>query len=203
MNATQQNRVPALRLRDEQGKDYPDWEGKYIHDICEINPSCGRLPNNFTYIDLESVYQGVLVKKNKTSSHDAPSRAQRILKKRDVLFQTVRPYQQNNFYFDLEGGYVASTGYAQLRAIESARFLYYLLHEQKFVRKVIACCTGTSYPAINSNDIGTINVYVPMEEEQQKIADFLSAIDRKIELVTAQIEQARAFKKGLLQQMFI
>ena len=37
-----------IRFKDEQGKDYPDWDEKYIHDICKINPSYDKLPNNFT-----------------------------------------------------------------------------------------------------------------------------------------------------------
>lgn len=39
--------------------------------------------------------------------------------------------------------------------------------------------------------------------EQRKIADFLSALNRKIELVGQELEQAKTFKKGLLQQMFV
>jgi type I restriction enzyme, S subunit len=40
-------------------------------------------------------------------------------------------------------------------------------------------------------------------EEQQKIADTLSAMDAKIQAVAAQVSHMESFKKGLLQQMFV
>ena len=43
----------------------------------------------------------------------------------------------------------------------------------------------------------------PHIAEQRKIADFLSALDRKIDLVAQELTFARSFKAGLLQQMFV
>ena len=40
-------------------------------------------------------------------------------------------------------------------------------------------------------------------KEQEKIANFLSAVDKKIDLIQSQIDKIEEFKKGLLQQMFI
>nr|WP_213687441.1 restriction endonuclease subunit S [Acinetobacter sp. WY4] len=59
-------------------------------------------------------------------------------------------------------------------------------------------------PNITKSDVLAFPFIYPTDlEEQTKIANFLSSIDQKIEVVTQQIEQAKTWKKGLLQQMFV
>ncbi|MGH2308142.1 restriction endonuclease subunit S [Aliarcobacter sp. ERUVET-8] len=48
-----------------------------------------------------------------------------------------------------------------------------------------------------------LNIFIPCIEEQTKIANFLSAIDTKIEQTQKQLESSKEFKKALLQQMFV
>ena len=192
-----------LRFKADDGSEFREWEEKELKDIAEINPKSKKLPESFIYIDLESVEKGQLLLQKNIELQDAPSRAQRLLAKGDVLFQMVRPYQQNNYYFNLSGEYVASTGYAQIRTKLDSKFIYYALHEKTFLDEVMNRCTGTSYPAINSSDLSSIEMFVPCLEEQTKIANFLSAIDQKIEVVAQQIQHAKLWKKGLLQQMFV
>jgi type I restriction enzyme S subunit len=192
-----------LRFKGENGEDYADWEEKKLGDVCKLNPKNSLLPSSFIYIDLESVDNGQLLKETRIHLSEAPSRAQRLLSCEDILFQMVRPYQKNNLFFNKNGEYVASTGYAQLRATESSMFLYQLIHTTDFVNKVIDRCTGTSYPAINSTDLSNIEISIPSQPEQQKIANFLLSIDTKIENVNGEIGKTQLFKKGLLQQMFV
>ena len=90
--------IPSLRFPEFDG----EWEIKQLGEIGEINPSNKNLPNKFIYIDLESVENGQLLKENEVLKNEAPSRAQRILVKNDILFQMVRPYQMNNLFFDKE-----------------------------------------------------------------------------------------------------
>lgn len=63
--------------------------------------------------------------------------------------------------------------------------------------------TGTAQPKLNKEVCSGIVLSFPSKEEQQKIADFLSGIDQKINQVETQINQIQTFKKGLLQQMFV
>ena len=192
-----------LRFKDENGNEYPEWRNRRLDEFSQINPKTKKLPSSFFYIDLESVVKGRLIKKERINIDEAPSRAQRLLNRGDIIFQMVRPYQSNNFFFNLEGDYVASTGYAQIKSNENQMFIFQLFHSYKFLKKVILRCTGTSYPAINSSDLKSISLALPFLPEQQKIADFLTEIDNKIGLVTTQKENTKQFKKGLLQQMFV
>jgi type I restriction enzyme S subunit len=56
---------------------------------------------------------------------------------------------------------------------------------------------------ISLQEFFEVNLKMPSLDEQAKIANFLSAIDQKIEIAAQQIEQAKQWKKGLLQQMFV
>ena len=58
-------------------------------------------------------------------------------------------------------------------------------------------------PRADWNVISASFFVIPSKPEQQKIADFLSAIDEKINLVNQQLEKTKEYKKGLLQQMFV
>ena len=87
---------------------------------------------------------------------------------------------------------------------ENNIFMNYLFNEQKTLEKLKAIASGTtSVAAIYTKDLLKINLEIPCLEEQNKIASFLSSIDQKIEVVAQQIEQAKTWKKGLLQQMFV
>lgn len=178
-----------------------EWRKVSLTDISEINPANGTLPDEFIYIDLEAVKQGVLVKKQEVKRIGAPSRAQRLLTKGDILFQMVRPYQMNNLYFEEDGRFVASTGYAQIRTNGSAVFLYYLLHLPVFVGRVLARCTGSSYPAINSTDLGKIHVFVPEKKEQAAIGDVLYRADTDIKLLQQKLTLLKDQRKYLLNNL--
>lgn len=191
--------IPELRFQN-----YSDsWYKNELVSFTQVNPSSQSLPEKFIYIDLESVGEGRLLKKEMISKSNSPSRAQRVLQKDDILFQTVRPYQMNNYHFHFnQGDYVASTGYAQLRTENSSGFLYQHLHTYNFVKKVLLRCTGTSYPAINSSDLKKIKILYPSLPEQQKIASFLSTVDKKINLLESKIEHLEQYKKGVVQKIF-
>ena len=181
------------------------WVKERLDKIMEVNPRSDCLPSEFIYIDLESVKQGRLLQQKIVGKDGAPSRAQRTLKPKDVLFQLVRPYQQNNYYFEPhdERDYVASTGYAVLRTGQDSKFCYYLLHRNEFQSRVEALCTGTGYPAITPKEFSRIDVCHPVSlDEQRHIAEILTACDEVIEKSEAVAEKYRAIKAGMLKDLF-
>ena len=159
------------------------WEQRKLNEVAEFNPK-SELPDEFEYVDLESVVGTEMISHRTETKDSAPSRAQRLAQPGDVFFQTVRPYQKNNYLFSkLDNNYVFSTGYAQMRPNIDTAFLMSFLQTDSFVKIVLDNCTGTSYPAINSNDLSNLEISLPKSfEEQKKVGKTIISIDNLITL---------------------
>ena len=195
--------VPHLRFPEFSG----EWEMVSLQDIATINPKSDPLQNTFIYIDLEAVEKGELRKIQEIMREEAPSRAQRVIDNNDILFQCVRPYQKNNYIHRIlntsNQQWVASTGYAQIRTTELPNYIYHLLNTDEFNRKVMVRCTGSSYPAINSEDLATIHLYyTPDKKEQLKISRLLDLLDKRIATQNKIIEDLKKLKSAIRKKMF-
>ena len=192
--------VPEIRFR---GFTDP-WEQRKLRELAIFNPKA-ELPDTFEYVDLESVVGTEMLSHRTESKQSAPSRAQRLAQTGDLFYQTVRPYQKNNYLFEKsDKHYVFSTGYAQMRPVVDGRFLLSLVQNDRFVKVVLDNCTGTSYPAINSNDLAEIDVYSPNNpQEQKQIGDFFKNLDNLITLHQRELEKLQKIKKAMLEKMFV
>ena len=180
-----------------------DWEQRKLNEVAEFNPK-SELPDEFEYVDLESVVGTEMISHRTETKDSAPSRAQRLAQPGDVFFQTVRPYQKNNYLFSkLDNNYVFSTGYAQMRPNIDTAFLMSFLQTDSFVKIVLDNCTGTRYPAINSNDLSNLEISLPKSfEEQKKVGKTIISIDNLITLHQRKCDELKKFKKYMLQNMF-
>ena len=180
-----------------------DWEQRKLNEVAEFNPK-SELPDEFEYVDLESVVGTEMISHRTETKDSAPSRAQRLAQPGDVFFQTVRPYQKNNYLFSkLDNNYVFSTGYAQMRPNIDTAFLMSFLQTDSFVKIVLDNCTGTSYPAINSSDLSNLEISLPKSfEEQKKVGKTIISIDNLITLHQRKCDELKEFKKYMLQNMF-
>lgn len=210
---TQQLFSQEIRFKDEDGKDFPQWEKKKFNEVFErVTRKNNKKNKNVLTISaqhglinrLEQYNNSVAAKDlsnyyllhrnefayNKSYSKGYPMGAIKRLKKYDegvvstlyICFKTKPSNSVDFFEHYFENG-VFNKQLARI-AQEGARNHGLLnLSVVEFFKDLI--------------------VYVPQKEEQQKIANFLSAIDNKIEAVSQQIDKTQSFKKGLLQQMFV
>ena len=162
------------------------------------------MPEKFEYVDLESVVGTEIIAHREEQKSTAPSRAQRLAQFGDLFYQTVRPYQKNNCLFESHcKSYVFSTGYAQIRPFFNGYFLLSLVQSDFFVKRVLDRCTGTSYPAINSNDLAEMSIKKPCDKKEiEKIGQFFRSLDRLITLHQRKYDKLTKIKKSMLEKMF-
>lgn len=199
--------------RTHKFKDSPvgripeEWEVERLGDVINLNPDKlyfekGKIIN---YIDIESVEESKIQNIEIFKIEEAPSRAQRVVKTRDVIVSTVRPNLKAFTIIPPQfDGYVCSTGFAVLRAKSQvdSRFLFYTVwHDDIFLNQVLPLVVGSNYPAVNSADLLNIVIPFPSFSEQRRIAEILSQIDETIEKEEQYKQKLERLKKGLMEDL--
>ena len=188
-----------------------EWTTCKLSDCCEINPENLKPSWSYShlrYIDISSVGEGIQTEPFKLIPRaDAPSRAQRLVANGDVLLSTVRPNRRSMLWLDtVEKNYVASTGFAVLRAKPEKivpRFLYYTVFNQVFTDYLVTMEKGAAYPAVNVSDIGDAQIVLPSMAEQKRIASILGALDDKIGLNRRMNAKLEDMARTLFKSWFV
>ncbi len=179
-----------IRFKDDNGNGFPDWEEKKLGDVClkiSSNISANTLENNY---GIYKIYGAT------------------------GYLQNVDFYQEEEPYISIvkDGAGVGRILLCEAKSSvlgtldklrqknkNNLHFLYFLISQIEFDKYT----TGSTIPHIYFKDYSKEEINLPHPDEQKKIAEFLSSIDKKIELVDKEIELAKSFKKGLLQLMFV
>ena len=161
---------------------------------------------SFKYIDISAVAEGKLTIPSSTVEYaEAPSRARRVLRDRDVIMSTVRPNLKAFAHCRLDDeAYVASTGFAVLRAREDIvpYFLLCSILSDDVTRQLERLAVGSNYPAVNSSDVRRLLVPDLPAAMQARIAAILTSIDTVIEKTEALIAKYQQIKAGLMHDLF-
>jgi type I restriction enzyme S subunit len=176
-----------LRFKDEEGKEYPDWEEKRLGDICESIKSGKSKSSEDGVIPLYG--STGIIGKCSESSHQGEF----------ILIARVGANAGAINLIDDNFGVSDNTLVVDCKPILVITYIYYFLDHYNLNRLIF----GSGQPLITGGLLKALKLDLPMLEEQQKIARYLSSIDTKIESVNKQITQNQTFKKGLLQQMFV
>ena len=189
-----------LRFKDENGNNYPNWEKKKLEDISNI--TMGQSPDS-DFVNTEKIGTPFL-QGNAEFTNKYPiekywcTKPQKIANPTDILLSVRAPVGAINI---ANKKFCIGRGLSAISFNCNKLFGKYNLEFNLF--QLIKKSQGSTFSSINKKDISEVILFIPCLEEQTKIADFLSAFDRKLDNQKAQLEHWKQIKKGLLQQMFV
>ena len=193
-----------------------DWFQIPLGKICEKTSNIkwqDHLDESFEYIDLSSVSRESLSIMETTSikSENAPSRAKKIVFKNDVIFATTRPtLKRVTIISERYHNHICSTGYTVLRQntkLVKAKFIYYFIQSEGFMKRMESLQRGASYPAISDKDVMESLLWLPKSlSEQQQIVTILDhafeAIDQAKINIEKNIKNAKELFQSKLNEIF-
>ena len=126
------------------------------------------------------------------------------MQKNDILMSTVRPNLQAFARFSYETeDVIASTGFAVITPKQDANadFIYHNLFSHAITQQINTLIAGSNYPAVNSSQVGSLELMLPHIDEQRRIAAVLNACDRKLDLLRQELAALNRRKQGLTQKL--
>ena len=183
-----------LRFKADDGSEFGEWENSYIGNECKITTGNKDTQNKVDDGLYPFFVRSQTVEKINSYSMDCEA----ILTSGDGV-GVGKNYHYINGKFDFHQRVYCLYEFSE-RLI--GRYLY-IYFSNYFYDRVKRLSAKNSVDSVRMDMISKMEIKLPCLEEQTKIANFLSAIDQKIEVVAQQIEQAKTWKTGLLQQMFV
>ena len=165
-------------------KDY-DGFNKYIR-ITDISETSNKfIPNPLTSPDgdLEDKYK---------------------LKKGDIVFARTGASTGKTYLYDDNDRNLYFAGFLIKFHIDNAdpKFIFYNTLKEEYLNWVSVMSVRSGQPGINSNEYKKLPIILPSLDEQNKISNFLTSIDKKIDLLERKHQFYQEFKKFLMQQIF-
>ena len=201
-----------LRFKDKNGNAYTNWRTIELKNILEkIVDNRGKTPDNsssekYPLLEVNALgyYHPSYKKVSKFVSESTYNNWFREhLKENDILFSTVG----NTGIVSLMDGYkaVIAQNIVGLRVNSNnlPAFVYYMLSYWENQKKIKRIQMGAVQPSVKVSQFKFIKYLVPIKDEQEKIANLLSEIDKIIDIQIEKIELLKQRKQGLLQKMFV
>ena len=200
-----------IRFKADDGSEFGEWEDKTIEQIANFRrgsfPQPYGLPewldsNGFPFVQVYDVSDKMLLKERTKIKISQLAADQSVFAKQGTLIITIQgsigriAKMQYDAYVDRT--LLIFQSYNCEVDVDYFKYALFLLFNIEKER-----AEGAIIKTITKETLSKFIVQLPCLEEQTKIANFLSAIDQKNEVVAQQIEQAKLWKKGLLQQMFV
>lgn len=124
-----------------------------------------------------------------------------LVKKDDILFARTGASTGKTYLYNIKDGKLYFAGFLIKAHIvnHNSNFIFQQTKLEKYKKWVKLTSMRSGQPGINSEEYGKCVFSITSLSEENKIAQFLSLLDKKIELQTKKIEALKLFKKGLLK----
>ena len=196
-----------IRFSDDNGKDYPDWDEKKLNEVLTIQGGYAFKSENFNkgvtkVFRIGDILPNINIQAfTGVYSSELPNDKYKVSKNDFLMALSGATFGKVGKIYDDGLGYI-NQRVATFRTTQCLEFFYQLVQTVNFKNYINSIPTASAQPNISNDDIGNYITIIPSLPEQTKIANFLSAIDDKINHTSTQLEKMQQWKKGLLQQMF-